>query len=275
MELNHKQFTYPNVMNTSGNDRLYAEEDFMPEHVLCHIIGGEMRLIEATRQLLFRAGDTILMRRNHLVKCEKRPMPDNVVYNIIFFVLDKNFLQHYALHHSLPKALQNGAGEQENIKALIPGKGLQGLFNSMLPYANTNITLSRAMIQLKLNEALICLLEQDPQLADWLFSFPEPGKLDLQKFMQQNYMFNVPMTKFAELTGRSLSTFQRDFLKQFGIPATKWLLKRRLEAAHEALLQPGKKASEIYLELGFEDISHFSRTFKKMYGYNPSQVQQQ
>jgi hypothetical protein len=45
------------------------------------------------------------------------------------------------------------------------------------------------------------------------FDFADPGKTDLREFMLCNYMFNIPINKFAELTGRSLSTFQRDFLR--------------------------------------------------------------
>ncbi len=243
----------------------------MSEHVLCHVADGEIRLIEATRQRIFRTGDTFLMRKNHLVKCEKRPLHGNLPYHVMFFVMDSNFLQNYALHHTLPKVSQNA--EKTYIKTLDAQKGLRGLFNSLLPYLmDKELILSPAMMQLKLDEALICLLEQEPQLHDWLFDFAEPGKSDLHAFMEHNYMFNVSIAKFAELTGRSVSTFQRDFLKNFGIPATTWLLKRRLEAAHKALLQEGRKTSEVYLEVGFEDISHFSRAFKKQYGYNPSQA---
>lgn len=31
-------------------------------------------------------------------------------------------------------------------------------------------------------------------------------------------------------------------------------------------------ASDIYIELGFEDLAHFSRSFKKYFGKNPSEV---
>ncbi len=90
--------------------------------------------------------------------------------------------------------------------------------------------------------------------------------------MTRNYMFNIPMTKFAGLTGRSLSTFQRDFKKIFGVNAAKWLLKRRLQAAYDAIRMEKKMPSDIYLDLGFEDLSHFSRTFKQEFGFNASEI---
>jgi AraC-like DNA-binding protein len=36
--------------------------------------------------------------------------------------------------------------------------------------------------------------------------------------------------------------------------------------------QKNKKLSDIYLELGFEDLSHFSFAFKKLFGHSPSQL---
>jgi AraC-like DNA-binding protein len=74
----------------------------------------------------------------------------------------------------------------------------------------------------------------------------------------------------AFLTGRSLSTFKRDFKKTFNTTAGRWLTKRRLEEANYLIARKGKTASEIYLDLGFEDLSHFSSAYKKAFGNAPS-----
>jgi AraC-like DNA-binding protein len=34
--------------------------------------------------------------------------------------------------------------------------------------------------------------------------------------------------------------------------------------------EKGRRASDIYLDLGFEDLSHFSFAFKKQFGVPPS-----
>ncbi len=130
--------------------------------------------------------------------------------------------------------------------------------------------MSEAMIRHKLEESILALTEEEPALRDWLLDLDAQEKIDLVPFMQQNYKFNVPVTKFAELTGRSLSTFQRDFQRSFGTNAGKWLLKRRLQAAHEVISERNAAPGDIYLDLGFEDLAHFSRSFKKEFGVNPS-----
>ena len=45
-------------------------------------------------------------------------------------------------------------------------------------------------------------------------------------------MFNLPLQKFGYLTGRSLTTFKRDFSKAFSTTPQRWLTQKRLELAH-------------------------------------------
>ncbi|MNL11610.1 Virulence regulon transcriptional activator VirF [compost metagenome] len=90
--------------------------------------------------------------------------------------------------------------------------------------------------------------------------------------MLQNYKFNVSLERFAYLTGRSLSSFKRDFVKIFNATPSQWLIKKRLEEAYFLIEKKDKKPSDIYLDLGFENLSHFSFAFKKLFGYAPKEL---
>jgi AraC-like DNA-binding protein len=96
--------------------------------------------------------------------------------------------------------------------------------------------------------------------------------LDLEPYMNANYKFNVSIEKFAYLTGRSLSAFKRDFEKVFNATPSHWLVQKRLQEAYFLIEKQHKKPSDIYVELGFEDLSHFSFAFKKLFGIAPTQV---
>jgi len=76
--------------------------------------------------------------------------------------------------------------------------------------------------------------------------------------MQTNFRFNVLIENFANLMGRSLAGFKRDFRKLFGMPLRHWLQNKRLAEAHFQLAKNNKNPSSIYLELGFKHLSHFS-----------------
>ncbi|MGB9273770.1 MAG: helix-turn-helix domain-containing protein, partial [Terrimicrobiaceae bacterium] len=60
---------------------------------------------------------------------------------------------------------------------------------------------------------------------------------------------------------RSLSSFKREFRRCYGTTPGKWLIGRRLECAAQMLRTTSMSMTEIALECGFEEPSHFSRTF--------------
>ncbi len=66
--------------------------------------------------------------------------------------------------------------------------------------------------------------------------------------------------------------FNRDFRKHFHKTPQKWLTRKRLGLAHYEMTQKGKKPVEVFMEVGFEDLSHFFHAFKKQFGYTPTQL---
>ena len=82
-------------------------------------------------------------------------------------------------------------------------------------------------------------------------------------------MYDFSMDKIASYTGRSLATFKRDFAKVSDISPRKWLIRRRLEAAHQLIVQGKRRVTDICYAVGFRNLSHFSRAYKEMYGFSP------
>jgi len=112
----------------------------------------------------------------------------------------------------------------------------------------------------------------DKNIDTHLANFEKPGKIDLIRFMEKNYMFNVTMEKFGYLTGRSLTTFKRDFQNAFKSTPQRWLTKKRLELVHYQFTEKKKSPVEVYYEVGFENLSHFSYALKKQFGYTPTSL---
>ena len=146
---------------------------------------------------------------------------------------------------------------------------MKSYFDSLMPYFTQPEKLTPALAQIKTME-VIALLLRNGSLKNFLFDFSEPHKLDLEAYMNRHFSYNVPLAQFAKLTGRSLSAFKRDFAVIFQSTPERWLQKKKLEMAYFLISQKKKKPSEVYLEIGFENLSHFSIAFKKEYGVNPS-----
>ena len=95
---------------------------------------------------------------------------------------------------------------------------------------------------------------------------------DIIDYLNDNYMYDLSMEEIANYTGRSLATFKRDFAKVSELTPQKWIIKRRLEAAHELIKSGKKKVTEACFDVGFKNLSHFSKVYKETYGYAPSMI---
>lgn len=245
-------------------------EQFVPEHVFSYQIAGTLAINNGSKEYIFREGDFRFIKRNQLLKFLKQPAPGGVFESVsVYFDQDllKNFSLEYGYHADAGKS-----SKMETVLELKKEPLYKSFMDSLQPYLKNDRLISPPLQSLKLREALLILLQSQPALASLLFDFQEPGKIDLEEFMNRNFHFNVQLKRFAYLTGRSLATFKRDFEHIFHTSPSKWLLQRRLQEAHYLIRNKGKAPADIYLELGFEDLSHFSFAFKKMYGLPPSQI---
>lgn len=84
---------------------------------------------------------------------------------------------------------------------------------------------------------------------------------------------NVTVEELAFLCNMSLSSFKRKFARIYGNSPNRWLLEKKMERAAALLRQNNRKASEIYYELGYENLSSFIQSFKQIYGITPKQYQ--
>jgi len=243
-------------------------EQFVPEHVFSYQIAGTLVTNDGNKEYIFNEGDFRFTRRNQLVKFVKQP-PENGEFKSLSLYLDQETLRNFSMEYGYKAEPHSN---DDAVLELKPNPLYKSFMDSLLPYLQSGQPISMELQALKLKEAILILLQGNPELKNILFDFNEPGKIDLEAFMNRNYHFNVQMQRFAYLTGRSLATFKRDFEKIFHNTPGRWLLQKRLQEAYFLIKEKGKAPSDVYLDLGFEDLSHFSFAFKKAYGMAPSRV---
>ncbi|UHG89152.1 helix-turn-helix domain-containing protein [Spirosoma oryzicola] len=258
----------PSIAYSCNHARSREGEQFVPEHILSYQIAGSLLMNDGNQKYTFREGDFRFSRRNQLVKFTKMPPKDGAFKSLSIF-LNQEMLRSMSMEYGYTAA-QHQAGS--TIVALKPDPLIKSYMDSLVPYQQVTQPGNEQLLALKLREAVLILLKTNPELNDVLFDFSEPGKIDLEAFMNKNFHFNVELKRFAYLTGRSLATFKRDFEKIFHRSPSRWLQHKRLQEAYYLIKEKGKAPSEVYLDLGFEDLSHFSFVFKKTYGVAPSKI---
>jgi AraC-like DNA-binding protein len=98
----------------------------------------------------------------------------------------------------------------------------------------------------------------------------EPGQARaIKEYLRANVHRNVRLNELAALTGLSKAYVIRSFRRVVGMPPYEWLLQLRIEEARKRL-QKGSSISDLAMELGFADQSHFHRRFKSVTGMTPA-----
>jgi AraC-like DNA-binding protein len=250
--------------------RQRATEQVVPDHAICYVVTGELRFQLPAETLVIKPGNIFFIRRNQLAKAVKIPPVIGGEFKAITLFLPQPLLRHYAA--ALPAPDSAMSPPAETLLDLSGDVFLQGYFASLFPYFDLPQHFTNTVAQLKAEEAIGLLLRSSPQLQQVLFDFSEPGKIDLEAFMLRHYTYHVSLAHFAKLTGRSLATFKRDFKRTFAMPPEKWLRHRRLAQAHYLIAQQQQAPATVYLEVGFENLSHFSAAFKQEFGYTASSL---
>lgn len=268
---NHLNEIQANVfVLTIGADKKKESDRFLSESVLAMQISGQLALETNNDRITMNPGNFLLVRKHQFVKVTKSPS-ETETHKAMLLTFDEEVLRNYSLENRIENAEKyNGPF---NI-LFTENAFLRGLFSSLIPYTGNLTFLNSKLIETKIKETIQLLLLTKPELQNFLFDFSAPHKIDLEKFMLSNFQFNVPIEHFAQLTGRSLAGFKRDFQKVFGVPPRQWLQRKRLKEAYYQIQKYNKKPSAIYLELGFESLAHFSDSFKKMFGVLPSKLHQ-
>ncbi|MGZ8940068.1 MAG: helix-turn-helix domain-containing protein [Limisphaerales bacterium] len=74
--------------------------------------------------------------------------------------------------------------------------------------------------------------------------------------------------RIATLCGVSARTVQRHFRRSYGCTLGEWLRTYRLEIAYKKMAG-GETIKCVAMDLGYKQLSHFSRDFKRQYGCAP------
>jgi AraC family transcriptional regulator, exoenzyme S synthesis regulatory protein ExsA len=149
---------------------------------------------------------------------------------------------------------------------------LSAFFQAMTVYFAGAEKPPETLLKLKLRELLTSILvsESNRTLSSYFLSLAASDQPPIAAIMEMNFRHNLPLESFAQMCHRSLSSFKREFRKHYGVSPGRWLLDRRLEHSASLLRTTEMSVTDVMLECGFEDLSHFSRAFKEKFGQAPS-----
>lgn len=92
-----------------------------------------------------------------------------------------------------------------------------------------------------------------------------------RQYVQQHYHEPITLEQVCEAAGFSASYFSAMFKKETGEGFVKYLTRVRIEHAKELLQQTNLPVTDICSRVGYNDLKHFTQTFKKETSLSPGQ----
>ncbi|KIX20090.1 hypothetical protein SY27_16395 [Flavobacterium sp. 316] len=249
-------------------DTIDTETDhYVASHVISIVLKGKLKI-----QTYYEA-EQFLASQNQVVFIPKGRymisdiIPENDEFEALFFFIEDSVINDFL----------------KNKKDLISNKALNYVMEysselkvfteTILVLYQNNSNSYKDITKLKLMELLYLFYNsnQKNNFIGILKSLQKTTKRNIKEIMELNFDKPLLVEDYAFLTGRSLSTFRRDFKRNFGTTPKKWLISKRLEKAEKLLSTSELTINEVSLEIGFENVSHFISLFGKTYKETPKQ----
>lgn len=137
------------------------------------------------------------------------------------------------------------------------------LYYMKYPADAANTRLALIMTQLFTGILLNAMDRSAPKHPEWFVSAVD--------YIEQNYQKEISVEQLAKYVQISTPHFHRLFLKYTGQSPYQYILDFRIQKAKLLLSDPVLQIKQIGREVGFHNVNHFIRHFKRITGVTPGQ----
>ncbi|MEO9531358.1 MAG: AraC family transcriptional regulator [Crocinitomicaceae bacterium] len=157
-------------------------------------------------------------------------------------------------------------------KKLIGNKLIEQYMSNLVVFFEEPEAIDEELGILKLKELIMILLrsENHNNIQQLLSDFFAPVNVKFKTAIEQNIFNPLSLEELAFICNMSLSTFKREFKKEYGETPARYIKERRLDHAASLIACGNDSITSISFDSGFQDITTFSDSFQKKYGLSPS-----
>lgn len=257
------------ILTKSLDQPIVDRQGYISNHVISIVLSGEQHIRTYDEELIkVYPNELLFIPRGLYYVSDLMPKGDN--FRSLLFYFDDDVIHSFLANtkvtsfgkEEVPSYLKLGAIPMMNVFA-----------ETLLQIYDNQVVRDRQLLRLKLLEMLhlINTLVPEQQLADFLFRLTLPKKRRIKELMEKNYDKPLKIEDYAYLSGRSISSFRRDFKAFYQTTPQQWLKDRRLDRAIQLLSEQELSVSSLAYEVGYENTSYFIREFKKKVGQSPKQ----
>ena len=239
---------------------------FLEQHLLYVVLGGEVKLTCGKQTSVVRKNEMVLLRRAHSVSYEKQGDKKTGLFESLLFAITDELISDFLTqqHITIPQMT-----EELGVKVSPMSDRLVAYCWSLSPYFNDPSQTNPGLLRQKVMELLYNVMDCSKNIFRQMLQLRQPLKTDIHRVVEENYTSPISLEELAYLSGRSLSSFKRDFQRIYNTTPAKWIREKRLSKACQMLQASQMSVADVAYSLGFENSTHFSRIFKQRYGSSP------
>ena len=206
---------------------------FLEQHLLYVVLGGSVKLTCGRQSWTVGKNEMILLRKAHSVSYEKKGSTETGLFESQLFAINDELLKDFLTTQQVnvpPMTEEFGAQVSPMSDRLV------AYCWSLAPYFNDSLQVSPGLLRLKVMELLYNVIDCSKNIFRQMLQLRQPVKVDIRRVVEENYTSPISIEELAYLSGRSLSSFKRDFQSIYGVSPAKWIREKRLSKARQMLL---------------------------------------
>lgn len=162
---------------------------------------------------------------------------------------------------------------QSNMALVKSSLLIKKYIESLLFYFENPVLVNEELMTLKFKEIILLLIntEDAPAIIEIMHNLFSPRVFSFKDIIESHIFSPLSITDLAQLTNSSLASFKREFKKIYQDSPANYIKNKRLDKAAKLLKVSSIPISSIAYDCLFNDVAHFSSSFKAKYNLTPSQ----
>lgn len=240
-------------------------------NIFSFLLEGDKEVYTSNSPLQIDQSEFLLLKSGFCLMTEKLSSHRQHYRSILFFFSDEmllEFIRNYEIQLSASSKIKA-------VQAFQYDEFIENFVQSLADIALLNPKTRKRILKVKFEEIMLYLIETKG--SEFLHSIVLQNTKQAHSFVnvvESNKYKRLSLKELAFLSNMSISSFKREFVKHYDKSPMKWFQEKRLEYAAFLLKQEQKRASDIFLEVGYENFSSFIHAFKSKYGMTPKQYQE-
>jgi len=231
--LQDKIYNYHKIFSEYFFHEDVAGKHICPDHVLILVYSGELIIRSGSQEVSVTKGEYIFLCHDVNIILEKKSF-NGQPFKSTFMGFSRSFLNEFYHNLNKKKIPKNTGNFNKNIVEIAKNPYIESLYISMQPYFQWNTDPIKKVLEIKLTEAVYCLLGIDKRFFSCLFG--------------------------AHTKDATLCT--SEYILYPHCTSTKCLETAYLK------LQDGDKTTDIYMEVGYKNIRDIIKVYDNQYGFS-------